>query len=369
MDARRFWVAFNLVKGIGAVRLRGLLDHFGDLEKAWNASPGALRSAGLSEKIVDRLVQVRSGDRLDLCMERIDSGGIQVVTWDDANYPPRLKEIDQPPPVIYVRGAILPEDDLAVAMVGTRRMTVYGRQICEEVADYLARAGVTIVSGLARGVDGVAHQAAVNAGGRTIAVLGCGVDLIYPHEHKRLAEKIMQQGALVSDYPPGTPPESSNFPPRNRIISGLSLATIVVEAGETSGALITATFAVEQGRDVLAVPGAIHSPQSKGANRLIQQGAHPLIRPQDVLDLLDIQVRGQQITARKILPSDDFEAAILACIGDSPTHLDDIGAMCGLPIEKVSATLTMMELKGMVQQIGGSNYLIMREATSFYGDE
>ena len=202
-----------------------------------------------------------------------------MLTWEDAAYPHRLKEIDQPPPVLYLRGEILDEDGWCVAMVGTRRITVYGRQVAEEMASFLARRGITLVSGLARGVDGVAHEACLRAGGRTFAVLGSGVDRIYPPEHEKPGRtRIIERGAVISDYAPGTPPDSANFPPRNRIISGLSLATIVVEAGETSGALITATFAAEQGRDVLAVPGNINAPQSKGTNRLIQNGARPAVK-------------------------------------------------------------------------------------------
>ena len=207
-----------------------------------------------------------------------------MLTWEEDAYPRRLKEIDQPPPVLYLRGDLLPADEWAVAIVGTRRITAYGRQVTEEVATTLARSGVTVVSGLARGVDSVAHKAALDAGGRTIAVLGSGVDVIYPSEHRSLAERMIASGAILSDYPVGTAPDGVNFPPRNRIISGLSLAVIVVEAGQKSGALITAEFAAEQGRDVFAVPGNINAPQSAGCNALIQQGARPLLQARDVLE-------------------------------------------------------------------------------------
>ncbi len=189
-----------------------------------------------------------------------------------------------------------------MAIVGTRRVTSYGRQVTEEIAAFLAQNGITVVSGLARGVDGIAHQAALNAGGRTFAVLGSGVDRIYPPEHRNLAEAIIGSGAILSDYPPDTPPEASNFPPRNRIISGLSMGTIVIEAGETSGALITANFSVEQGREVFAVPGNIFAPQSKGPNKLLQQGAHLLLKPHDILDVLDLTRVTEHRAARKALP-------------------------------------------------------------------
>ena len=225
---------------------------------------------------------------MDKVWEKLQAGSIQVLTWDDEAYPRRLKEIDQPPPVLYLRGNLLPEDEWAVAIVGTRRVTAYGRQVAEELASVLARNGVTVISGLARGVDSIAHQAALNAGGRTIAVMGTGVEQIYPPENRRLAEQMLQQGALVSDYPLGTPPDGINFPPRNRIISGLALAVVVVEAGLTSGALITASFAAEQGREVFAVPGNITAPQSQGTNRLILDGATPLLSPQQVLEALNL---------------------------------------------------------------------------------
>jgi len=365
-DARRYWVAFNLVKGIGAVRLRGIQEYFGDLERAWQAPPEALMAAGLSLKIVERVMQVRASVDLDQFMRHMESQGICLLTWDDAAYPERLKVIDQPPPVLYTRGALSPEDAWAVAIVGTRRVTAYGRQVTEELAAFLAQNGVTVVSGLARGVDAIAHQAALNNGGRTISVLGCGVDRVYPPEHSRLAERIETSGALVSDYAPGTPPDASNFPPRNRIISGLAMATVVIEAGETSGALITAQFAIDQGREVFAVPGNILAPQSKGTNRLIQQGARPLLSVRDILDVLNISRIVEQRVVRKALPADAVESQLLSAISQEPVHVDEIRNQTGLSIERVSATLAMMELKGLVRQVGGMNYIAVREEASEY---
>lgn len=369
MEPRAYWVGFNLVKGIGAVRLKGLLDFFGSLEVAWQAPVDALQAAGLSTKIIENLLTVRKGVNLERVLEKIQTQKITILTWDDEAYPRRLREIDQSPPVLYVRGEILDEDAWAIAIVGTRRVTVYGRQVADELATFLAQRGVTVVSGLARGVDAVAHEAAIRGGGRTFAVLGCGVDRIYPPEHQRLADQIIERGALISDYPPGTPPDSVNFPPRNRIISGLSLGTIVVEAGETSGALITATFAAEQGRDVLAVPGNINAPQSKGTNRLIQQGARPLLKPEDVLDALQLELVNEHRQARVVLPDNALEACILQVLSSLPLHVDEIGAQSGLSIDKVSATLTVMELKGMVRQVGGMNYVSVREAHALYQTE
>lgn len=366
MDAKCYWIGFNLVKGIGSVRLQGLLDFFGSLEIAWQAPADALRAAGLSQKLVENMVQVRHGADLEQIYENILKKGIQVLTWDEDAYPRRLKNIDQPPPVIYVRGTLAAEDDYAVAIVGTRRCTIYGRQVTEELAAYLAQNGITVVSGLARGIDTFAHQAALNAGGRTLAVLGCGVDIIYPPENRRLGEQVIASGALVSDYAPGTRPDGPNFPPRNRIISGLTLATVVVEAGATSGALITAEFAANQGREVFAVPGNINAPHSLGTNRLIQQGAHPLLKMEDVLEVLNLEKAVEHQAARLVLPANETEAQLLRILTTEPQHVDEIVARSALPVESVSATLAMMELKGMVRQVGGMNYVAVREERSSY---
>ena len=365
-EAKMFWVGLNLVKGIGSVRFKALLDEFGDPETAWNASPQALLDAGLSPKIVEFFQRVRKGVSLDQVWDRIQSLGVDVLTWDDLDYPRHLKEIDQPPPVLYVRGSILPEDEWSVAIVGTRRVTAYGRQVAEEVATTLARNGVTIVSGLARGVDFIAHQAALNAGGRTLAVLGNGVDIVYPPENRQLAAQIMEHGALISDYALGTQPDGINFPPRNRIISGLSMAVIIVEAGTTSGALITATFAAEQGRDVFAVPGNINAPQSQGTNRLIRDGAQPLLDPQDVLETLNLTMVTEHRAVRVALPSDPVEARLYHLLSHEPKHVDEIRSQANMPIETVSATLAMMELKGMVRQVGGMNYVAVKESSEVY---
>lgn len=366
MNDKKYWIGFNLIKGIGAVRLQGLIAYFGDLESAWAADPAELAEAGLGAKVIERILAARETIHLDQVWEKIESQGIKILTWGDEAYPARLKEIDQPPPVLYIRGEYLPDDLFAVAVVGTRKITPYGRQVTEEIASFLAGSGITVISGLARGVDAVAHHAALKAGGRTIGVLGSGVDKIYPPEHRALAEQMIARGALISDYAVGTPPDASNFPPRNRIISGLSLAVVVVEAAETSGALITAEFAAAQGREVFAVPGSIFAPQSKGTNRLIQKGAQLLLTPADLMQALDLTRIGAQKTARKLLPADDVEARVLEVLAGEPLHVDEIRNQADLPIEKISAALALMELKGMVRQVGGMNYVAVREAQADY---
>jgi DNA processing protein len=366
VDEKQYWVGFNLVKGIGARRMQSLLAYFGDAASAWKAPAEMLQAAGLSARLVHTVLQVRESGVLEQTWARIEALNIQVLTWNDPSYPQRLTELDQSPPVLYMRGELCAEDEWTVAIVGTRRPTAYGKQVAEEVAGSLARQGITVVSGLARGIDAIAHHAAMTSGGRTLAVLGSGVDQIYPPEHRALAEKIMAHGAIISDYAPGTPPEAANFPPRNRIISGLSRAVVVVEAGLESGALITAAFAADQGREVFAVPGSIYAVQSKGTNILIQQGARPLLSAQDILQTLNLGMAPQQQAARTALPADAVEAELYSILSQEPMHVDEIRAKTHIPIEKVSAALVMMELKGMVRQVGGMQYVSIRESQADY---
>lgn len=365
-DKLQYWVGFNLVKGIGSARLRLLLDHFGDIEIAWHASAEDLEVAGIGPKLVEAFLQVRNTGELDRTWAYIQENEIEVMTWENQDYPRRLLEIEQPPPVLYVRGKLVDDDQWAVSIVGTRRYTKYGRQVTEQLAGDFCRNGITIVSGLARGIDGIAHNTAIANGGRTIAVLGSGVDRIYPPEHRGLAEKVIANGAIISDYPPGTAPEAGNFPPRNRIISGLSQAVVVVEAGTKSGALITAAFAAEQGREIFAVPGSIYAPQSKGTNLLIREGAIILTDAQSVLEILNFAQVSHHRNARVILPGDETEALLYKILGREPLHVDEIGARSNLPIEKVSSTLTLMELKGLVRQVGSMHYIAVFEPPAEY---
>jgi len=355
MEEAGYWLAFSYVKGIGAVRFRKLLAFFGELSRAWQAGSTELLAAGLSEKNAADILEKRKTLEPLALAETLRARGISFLTWQDETYPPYLKEIAQPPPVLYYRGSITDEDNLAVAIVGTRNVTAYGKQITRDTAEYLAQNGVTVVSGLARGVDGLAHHAAIEAGGRTIAVLGSGVDIIYPPEHRKLAEHILEHGAIVSDYAPGTKPDGINFPPRNRIISGLSRATIVIEAGEKSGALITAKFAVEQNREVFAVPGSVLSPMSRGTNDLIGEGAMPMTNPKAVLEALRIE-EGSRVVKPKEQALSDLERTVLRVLGQDSLHIDEICVRMDLSVEKLTVTLTMMELKGLVVREQGMVY-------------
>lgn len=361
MSSIEYWVGFNLIPGIGPAKVRRLLDHFGDLEPAWNADAKELGRAGLDAKAAESLVRRRPRISLETEMEKLERLRVRVLTWEDPAYPSRLREIYDAPPVLYVRGSLLPSDEWCIAVVGTRKATAYGREATHRIVGELARNQITIVSGLARGIDAEAHRATLEAGGRTIAVLACGLDMVYPSDHLHLAREIMESGALLSDYPIGTQPTGQNFPPRNRIMSGLSLGVLVVEAGERSGALITARYAVEQNRDVFAVPGGIFAASSRGVNRLIQDGAKLVQEVQDILEELNLSMAPQQMEMKALLPIEETELMLLRHLSQEPTHIDAVRRQSGLPIATVSSTLALMELKGMVRQVGAMNYVLAHE--------
>ena len=366
MDELAYWVGFNKVLGIGPARLRALLDFFGTIAEAWHADVSSYQEVGLDRRSISNLLAARTS--LDLAgeLERLERAGVSVLTWDSSDYPINLRNIYDPPPVIYVKGELLPEDDWAVAVVGTRHASVYGKEAARQLAADLAQNGVTVVSGLAAGIDAVAHQAALDAGGRTLAVLGSGVDVIYPEQNRRLAEQLVDHGALLSEYPLGTRPERSNFPPRNRLISGLSLGTVVVEAGARSGALITSDFAAEQGREVFAVPGSIFQRSCEGTNRLIQDGAKAVLVVNDVLEELNLSQITQQAEVRATVPTTPVERAVLDLLSAEPTHVDELGRAADLPAPTVSSTLALLELKGLARQVGSMSYVLAREARVEY---
>jgi DNA processing protein len=360
MDRLAYWVGFNKVLGIGPARLRALLDCFGDIEKAWLAQASELQQAGLDRRTLANLLATRHSLDLDHELARIRQAGVRVLTWESPDFPASLHHIPDPPPVLYILGELLPEDDWAVAMVGTRSASVYGKEVARRLASDLAANGVTVVSGLALGIDTVAHQAALDAGGRTLAVLGSGVDVIYPAPNRRLARAIMERGALVSEYALGTQPERNNFPPRNRIISGLAQGVVVVEASVRSGALITAEFALEQGRDVFAVPGNIFQRSCEGTNRLIRDGAIPVLAVGDVLEELNLLQVAQQAEIRASAPTTPVESRLLDLLSYNPLHVDELGRAAALPVATVASTLTLLELKGLARQAGAMTYVLAR---------
>ena len=368
MSDLKYWLGFNLVKGFGPAKIQALLDYFGDLATAWQAPEAQLKRVGIDSRARQALRETRTTLDLDAYCGRVQATGYRVLTWETESYPRYLREIPNAPPVLYVSGEIQTMDEWAVAVVGTRRLSAYGRQVTRELVAGLARNNVTVVSGLARGIDGIAHKTALSVGGRTIAVLGSGLDCMYPPEHGALARQIVaeKRGAIVSEYALDVPPDARNFPPRNRIISGLTLGTIVIEAGERSGALITADFALEQNREVFAVPGNISSRASKGTNRLIQQGAKLVTGVADVLEELNLTMVPQQVAVQMALPESAEEAALLRHLSPQPIHVDDLCRASGLPSAEVSSTLTLMELKGLVQQVGGMRYVLSREPGPIY---
>jgi DNA processing protein len=362
----KYWVGFSFIPGIGRVRLSQMEGYFGNLENAWKAAPAELKQARLDSSVVNAISTWRPKISLEAEMEKLERYGVKVLIYSDSGYPSRLKEIYDYPPILYVRGSLLPEDEWCLAVVGTRRATVYGRQVTEEIVADLARSRITIVSGLAKGIDSVAHRSALEAGGRSIAVFACGLDMVYPSENTDLARRVMQQGALVSEYPLGTRPKPDNFPRRNRIMSGISLGVLVIEAGETSGALITANMALEQNREVLAVPGSILSPASRGTNHLIQEGAKLVRSYRDILEELNLTAVAQQIEMKEIIPESDTEALLLKQLSGEPTHIDEVCRSSGLPVSTVSSTLAIMELKGLVRAVGAMKYVLARELREEY---
>jgi DNA processing protein len=362
----KYWVGLSLIPRIGRVKLSLLESHFGNMEEAWQASPAELSRSGLDKGSVNAIADWRPKISLEEEMEKLERHEVKAFTFRDPEYPARLKQIYDYPPILYVKGAILPQDEWCLAVVGTRKATVYGRQAAEEIVADLARNKITIVSGLARGIDSIAHHSALEAGGRTMAVFGCGLDIVYPSENAALAQSIIANGALISEFPLGAEPRRENFPLRNRIMSGLSLGVLVVEAGDTSGAMITARLALEQNREVFAVPGSILSPTSRGTNNLIQEGAKLIRDYTDILEELNLRAVAHQIELKEIIPASDTESLLLKQLSAEPTHIDEVCRGSGLPIATVSSTLAMMELKGMVRQVGTMNYILSREVREVY---
>lgn len=343
---------------IGPKRLAYLLNCFGTLQAAWGASQKQLAQIGLDSRAMSNLLTLRG--KLDLPEEyaKIERLGAKLITLADDQYPALLKRLEDAPLVLYVRGELSAADDRALAVVGTRKATTYGRTVAHRLSKELAAQGITIISGLAHGIDSAAHQGALDGGGRTLAILGNGVDKIYPRDQLKLAEQIMRCGAIISEFPLGMPPEKRNFPRRNRVISGLSLGVMVAEAPENSGALITASTAAEQGREVFAVPGNILNPMSRGSNRLIQEGAKLVMDVRDILEEFNIvhttvQTRTQ---TERIAPDNPVEAQILQQLGADPIHIDDLARTLGMPVQTVSSTLTILELKGLAQSVGNMQY-------------
>ena len=355
----RFLVGLSLLPGIGPARFNKILTHFGEPERAWRASERELLQLGVDAKFMPQLLECRRTLSLEREMEKIERLGVRVLSLGDPEYPAQLREVFNAPPLLYIKGEIARADNQSIGVVGTRSPTVYGKELTARIVPELVGAGLTVVSGLARGVDSVAHQAALQAGGRTIAVLGCGIDVVYPAENRNLYARIAAQGAIVTDYPLGTKPDAYNFPARNRIISGLSLGTVVMEAQQGSGALITADYALEQNREVFAFPGRATDRGSAGCNHLIKEGRAKLVTSTaDILDELDLTVAVQQLEIKAVIPANDEEGRLLALLSHDPVHIDDLVRRSTLPSPAVASTMMMLELKGVVRQVGTMNYVL-----------
>lgn len=351
-----YWVATSAIPGVGTATFNYLLKHFKTLKRFWQVPDEEIKKLKVDTKTKETILEFRQKVDPKVYLSTVYEREIKVVSVVDRDYPANLRQISDAPAVLYYKGNLLPADDLAMAVVGSRYPTAYGRQITEKFVADLVVAGLTIVSGLARGIDSIAHRMALVAGGRTIAVLGCGVDLVYPPENKSLADQVVKNGAVVSEFPLGFPSVPSNFPARNRIIAGLSLGVLVTEAAVDSGSLITAGQAAEQGREVFAVPGPINSKMSVGANNLIKEGVHPVTEAADILQILDIERKKLQVAAKAPAaaggPKDKIETKILAVLDGGSKHIDLIVRESGLRVEKVSTALSIMELHGLVKNYG-----------------
>ncbi len=358
--AKLAWLALRAVPGIGVVLFQRLVDTFGNPEAVFEASPTQLTAVrGITPALARAILDFKDWPRLDRELEQLAALGGQLITRDDPDFPEALRQIPYPPPFLYLKGSLTPNDRLAVALVGTRKPTHYGRKISYRLGRDLSLKGITVVSGLARGIDTAAHRAVVENGGRTFAVLGCGLDVVYPPENRELYNSIPAHGALISEYPLGTPPEARNFPVRNRLISGLALGVVVVEAASQSGAHITARYALEQGREVFAVPGPIDSPTSVGPHHWIKQGARLVESVADILSDVRLQPKAQDTLLfhpESVAPV--VEDPVIAHFQADPVHMEELILATGLPAAEVLGRLTMLELQGLIKELPGKLFVL-----------
>jgi DNA processing protein len=364
------WLGLRSIPGVGLVLGQRLLQRFGSPAAVFQASLSELVTVkGITPALARAIVGFRDWDKLEESLARLTAQGVEMVTREDPHFPARLREIPYPPPFLLIKGTLAPADGLAVAMVGTRGASYYGLKAGRRLAGALAARGVTVVSGLARGIDTATHQGALEMSGRTLAVLGCGLDVIYPPENHKLYQEIPEHGALISEFPLGAPPEARNFPIRNRIISGLALGVVVIEAGIKSGTAITVRYALDQGREVMAVPGPIDSPTSAGPHRLIQEGAKLVQDVEDILQELPGWRQGPgplftpaaasnrvAETADTVRPAP--EDPLLPLLGSEPVQLEELVQAARLPAKDVLTRLTLLELQGLVKELPGKCYVL-----------
>lgn len=361
LNSKGYYILLSMVEGLGPRRLALLTDIFGDAEQVWHAGEKDLHAVpGLPKKTVADLLDKRKRLDPDREIQKLLNSGIQVVFLDEPAYPPSLKEIFDPPKVLYLKGNPEVLQKPMFAIVGARKATYYGLTLAEKIAADLAAAGLCIVSGMARGIDTAAHKGALKMSRPTVAVFGCGVDIIYPPENKKVMADIMEKGAVISEFPPGTSPAGGNFPQRNRVISGLSSGVLVIEAANKSGSLITVDFALEQGRDVFAVPGQVTNPLNKGAHRLIKQGARLVEEASDILEELgygQAEPGPRSGTGPEDINLTAAEKRVYNVISDDPVSCETIIERAGLEPPEVLSSLLVMEMKGIIRQLPGERYV------------
>ena len=363
MSTNEYWIALSGINGLGGVTYKNLISRFSDPQKVFSAaSNDLLKVEGVSPNIVKLIKEFDDWGPVKEEVEKLKKIGLNILVLTDPDYPKNLYNIYNPPPYLYITGKITKDDKRAIAIVGSRIPDIYGKKVTEQIAAELARNGITVVSGLARGIDSIAHRACLKAGGRTLAVLGSGIDFVYPPENKSLYKEISQNGAVLSEFKIGTKPEANNFPRRNRIISGLSLGTLVVQATEKSGSLITAEFALEQNREVFAIPGNIGSKLSKGANKLIKKGAKLVNDVDDILEeiggFIGAKNKKKVLNTVQIEGLEPAERLIYEILSNEQLHIDQIIKMSNLDSSIVLANLLSLELNGIVSQLPGKYFLI-----------
>lgn len=363
MDELKYWVSLSHFPKFGPVRFKRIKQYFPSIKEAWTASLAELKQAKIEEKIAEEFISVRTTINPDSLMEKLLKENIKIVTIEDKNYPKLLSKIYDPPQLLYYKGHLKTANEFTLAVVGSRKYSSYGKQVTEQLVKDLSTNNLTIVSGLALGIDSLAHEAVLDVHGKTIAVLGSGLDRenIYPSQNRYLANKIIaSEGIVFSEFPLGSLPLKHHFPQRNRLISGLSLGVLVIEAGFKSGSLITANHALEQNREVFAVPGNIYSPNSAGTNHLIKQGAKLVSSTNDIIETLNLTQIVSYINNKKIIPDSPEEEKILTVLTYEPIHIDDLIYLTKLDTAITNSTLVVMEMKGMVKNLGNMQYVLTR---------
>ena len=356
----KFYNAFNLIPQMGPMRFARICKYFDTLENAWQASLQEFQEAGIEFAIAERIISRRKDISPDREMEKLQKENIEIMTKNDEFYPALLKEISSAPAILYYKGQ-LQKDEISIGIVGSRKVSTYGMQAATKLSRELAQNQITIISGMALGIDGIAHRECLKLEKRTIAVLGGGIDekSIYPTSNRQIAKEIISNGAIVSEYPIGTPPLRQHFAVRNRIISGLSLGVLIIESAQSSGTLITAKFALEQNREIFAVPGSIFSKTSKGTNNLIRLGAKLVTKVEDITEELNLNSLLKFEKRDQITPDNDEEALILENLSpDQPLHIDQLAKITKMNVTALSGLLTLMEIKGKVKNIGGMRYVM-----------